>query len=64
MARWAVYGETELGRLEAPDRRRAETMAAEWYGPKVTRVQSVASLEIQHPIRVTATKRRRNKARK
>ena len=37
MARWIVYvqRDMELGRIEAPDRRPAETAAAERYGLRV-----------------------------
>jgi hypothetical protein len=37
--------EMELGRIEAPDRRRAEAVAAERYGLRLARMQAVASIE-------------------
>jgi hypothetical protein len=45
MARWAVFGEVELGRLEANDREGAERAARRIYGDRLVRVQSVVSLE-------------------
>lgn len=45
MARWVVFGEMELGRLEANDRAGAERAALRLYGARMVRVQSVVSLE-------------------
>ena len=40
---WVVFGEVEIGRVEAPDRDHAVALARATYGAGVLRVQSLAS---------------------
>lgn len=45
MARWILFGEVELERIEAADRAGAERLAHRRFGTRVVRVQSVVSWE-------------------
>ena len=45
MARWKVFTETPVGVVEARSKAAAQLLAEEQFGPGVTRVQSVISID-------------------
>ena len=59
MATWIVFGEAEIGRVDAPHRDAAEAIACQRFGSRyVRRVQSAASYEVSVEER-RATEQRR-----
>lgn len=60
MAQWIVFGEAEIGRIDAPHRDAAEAIACQRFGSRaVRRLQSAASYEISVEERRAAEQRRR-----
>jgi hypothetical protein len=60
VATWIVFGEAEIGRVDAPHRDAAEAVAAHRFGYRaVRRVQSAASFAIGEEERRAAEQRRR-----
>ena len=59
MATWIVFGETEIGRVDAPHRDAAEAVACQRFGSRlVRRVQSAASYAISVDEQRAAEQRR------